>query len=460
MQKALDLFLRQKRFDLIFKYLYVKYPHNNFIKQAYLENIRAFNDFYEDDPSYKCPKESPQDFLNSFDKLILSIKDNNFIATNNQIPIGKNNEISDGAHRLAICAFLDLNIETKEDDSDELYDFIFFRKNNMSKDIMDYGALEYVKLHPHAYIVNLHSITDRDKDEEVYRLLETYGFVFYQKDVQLSFNGYVNLKKISYGSFWNQESWIGDTHNKFAGAQEHARLSMGQNPMRVYIFVCDEFEKVVKAKQEIRNLFGIGNYSVHINDTKEEAIALAQIYFNQNSLDMINYRSFKYESSKIDSLIQRLMSLAKEKTINIDNICGSGSTPLNVYGLRESSDLDFLCCDENNDNFNIQEEDLSNHDSELIYYPYPKDEIINNPKFHFYYKGMKFISLDILYQMKKKRNEKPKDIKDCKLIQHAKKNRRLRGDFKLIQKNKIGNKREIILFGVLKFCYTKNKNKG
>lgn len=194
-QKAYDLFLRQKRFDLIFKYLYVKYPHNNFIKQAYLENIRAFNGFFEVDPSDKIPKESPQDFLNSFDKLILSIKDNSFITANNQIPIGKNNEISDGAHRLAICAFLDTEIETKEDNSNDLYDFRFFRKNNMSEDIMDYGALEYVKLHPHAYIVNLHSITDRDKDEEVYKLLETYGFVFYQKDVRLSFDGYVNLKK-------------------------------------------------------------------------------------------------------------------------------------------------------------------------------------------------------------------------------------------------------------------------
>ena len=98
--KALDIFLKQKRFDLIFKYLYVKY-RNNFTRRAYLENIRSFNGFYEVNPSDGIPKQSAEDFVLSFDELIKNLEDNNFTQAKGAIPIGSNGEITDGAHRLA-----------------------------------------------------------------------------------------------------------------------------------------------------------------------------------------------------------------------------------------------------------------------------------------------------------------------------------------------------------------------
>ena len=62
---ARELFFKQKRFDLIFKYIYLKYPHNDFAKKAYLENIRAFNNFYEVEPSDGIAKNTSEDFINS-----------------------------------------------------------------------------------------------------------------------------------------------------------------------------------------------------------------------------------------------------------------------------------------------------------------------------------------------------------------------------------------------------------
>ena len=288
----------------------------------------------------------------------------------------------------------------------------------MHEVVMDYGALEYVKLNPKAYIVNLHSVTDFMKDDAVYHILNTLGFVYYQKDIYLNFNGYVNLKKISYGSAWENAQWIGDVSNGFAGAQEHAKHSMGRSPLRVFVFVCDSLEKVLQAKRAIRDIFKIGNFSVHINDTHNEAIALAQTFFNSNSLEILNCRPFWLETKTLDNRMCELIKLAKDKGINIDNICGAGSTPLNVCGLRESEDFDFLCS--SNIEFKVKSHVLSNHDSELAYYPYSKDEIINDPRLYFYYNGLKFISLDVLYLMKQKRNEQPKDVRDCHLIKYAK----------------------------------------
>jgi len=454
---ARELFFKQKRFDLIFKYIYLKYPHNDFAKKAYLENIRAFNNFYEVEPSDGIAKNTSEDFINCFEKLYRSISTNGFNEDIGTLPIGNNGEISDGAHRLAVCAFLNCELEVVPDGRNDLYDYKFFQARKMDQDIMDYGALEYVKLNPNAYIINLHSVADMSKDEEVIKILQKYGFIYYKKDISLSFNGYVNLKKLSYGSFWERESWIGTVENKFAGARDHARKSMGNDPLRVFVFVCDDINKVIKLKAEIRALYDIGNYSVHINDTKEEAIWLAETYFNKNSLEMLNRRPFDYEDVQFDEMVEDLKATAEKNQIDIEDICAAGSTPFGVFGLRKSNDLDFLYC--GHTPFDIQTETLSNHDSELSYYPYSKSIIIQNPQHHFYYHGLKFITLDICYDMKNKRHEVPKDIKDCKMIRKFQRKglRRHFAHFKFFEKRKHGLKRTIILFGFIKLSYQKRR---
>lgn len=453
-QNALKLFFKQKRFDLIFKWLFLKNPENTFNKIAYLENIRAFNNFYELNPSDGVKKEGADEFINRFINLFKSISKNGYNEEIGIIPIGKNGEINDGGHRLICSALLGLDVVLENNNLEELYNYNFFNNMGMDKDIMDYGALEYVKLNPNAYIVNLHSVTPTDKDDIVEDILNKYGFIFYKKDINLTFNGYVNLKKISYGSFWEKESWIGDVTNKFAGAQAHAKASMGKSPLRVFIFVCDDLNKVIKAKEEIRTLYNIGNYSVHINDYREEAIWLAETYFNKNSLYMINNRCFYYEDYRFDNLIENLKNIAIENNINLENICASGSTPMDIAGIRKSDDLDFLYC--GNKEFNLETETLSNHSSELKYYPYNEKEIIQNPKNHFYYHGLKFITLDILLSMKEKRKEKPKDIKDCKKIKNYLKNKKMfKINFKFFQKIKSRSKRKIIIFGFIKINYKK-----
>lgn len=455
MQDAFNLFLQQKRFDLIFKYIYLKNEKSNFAKFAYLESIRAFNNFHEIEPSDGISKDTAGDFLQSFDKLYHSIKNRGF-DKDKFIPIGDNGEISDGAHRLTCAAVLGLNVETKADHRNDLYDYNFFVNHDMNPSIMDYGALEYVKLNPNAYIVNIHSIADKSKDKDVVSILEKYGFIYYKKEIKLTFNGYVNLKKLSYGSFWDKEDWIGTVENRFEGAQMHARNSIGKDPLRVFVFICDDLNKVIKAKAEIRSLFNLGNFSVHINDSREEAIWLAETYFNKNSLEMINLRSFFYETPELDEKIAELKKEVKSRNICVDNICAAGSTPFNVFGIRESSDLDFLY--NGNAEFNIQTENLSNHDSELVYYPYPKREIIENPMYHFYYHGIKFATLDVVYAMKKNRHEIPKDLNDCKLIEKFRKQQK-RCCFKIFEKKKEGNKRKVRLFGFIKITYKKKDKK-
>ena len=454
---ALSLLLCSKRFDLIFKYLYLRYKDKNlpFFREMYLEHIRAFNHFFEQEPSDGHPKNSPEDFIRAFECLFANMQTHGFDKSKGLIPIGDNGEISDGAHRLACAAVLGLDVALTPDGRHDLYDYKFFRDKGLNPLFADYAALEYVRLNPYAYIVNLHAVADQAKDRQVEQILEKYGFIFYQKDVHLTFNGYVNLKKLSYGSFWEREPWIGSTENHFAGAQAHARKSMGRRPLRAYVFVCDSLEKAVQAKAEIRELLALGNYSVHINDTREEALWLAETYFNEDSLHLLNFCPFDFEDKKFDVMTEQLRKEANEQNVDLNDICCVGSTPLNLLGLRQSSDLDFLYA--GNMPFTPQSNDLSSHETELIYYPCSKTEIIYDPRRHFYWHGIKFIRLNILDEMKKKRNEIPKDRDDRKLIAAFRRGKKRFGrrKFKLFAKIKNGRRRTLVLFGIIKIKYTK-----
>lgn len=414
-QDALHILLSQRRFDLIFKYLYVKRPCA-YHRSAYLEHIRAFNNFYELNPSDGQPKNSADDFINSFDTLIHNLQRHGYDDIKEAIPIGSNGEIQDGAHRLAACAALEIPANIEPDRSgmlDNVYDYQFFRRKGMDESVMDYGALEYVKLNPQAYIVNLHSITNPESDNQVESILNQHGVIFYKKDVRLTYNGLVNLKKMSYGSYWDRGEWIGTTDNHYFGAQDHAQASLGKYPTRVYVFICDDLNKVVDAKKQIRAIYNIGNFSVHINDTHEEAVCLAETYFNQNSLFCLNNRPFDQEDECFDHNVEYLRDTIIRLGVLLDDVCCAGSTPLNQLLLRHSNDIDYLSLDER---ITLEDDKISPHDEQLKHYPYSKEEIITNPEHYSYYHGIKVISLDVAYKFKKHRGERPKDTGDCRMI--------------------------------------------
>lgn len=461
---AFELFLKQKRFDLIFKYLYIKNKdkHVGFYEDLYVEHIRAFNNFHEIVPSDGIPKESKEDFVKSFNRLYENMSRNGFNKSDGVIPIGDNGEIQDGAHRLACAAVLGLDVDIEPRHTNWLWDYKFFQDQAINPDYADYAALEYVKLNPNAYIVNLQPVIQKKYDQQVEKILEKYGFIYYKKDIKITFNGLVNLKKLSYGSFWeNNCCWIGTPEDCFAGAVHHAKKSFGWRTLRAYVFVCKNFQDVIAAKAEIRALFNIGNFCVHINDTHEEAVALAQAYFNKNSLHMINKRPYNYEDKHFDAMVDELRNTIIEHHIDIDEVCGAGSTPLDIYGVRSSKDLDFLYCGEQD--FDIQTGTLSNHDSELLYYPASKKDIVLIPENYFYYKGLKFITLQVLYDMKRKRREIPKDVADCKRIRKIWKPKKQHiWNSKIYKEIKEGKKQTLISFNLIKkvqqLLRIKNKN--
>lgn len=98
----------QYRYDVFIKYYYVRsYIENknyDLAKEIYLEHIKSFNNFSEPDGK----KKGKEEFINKFNNLINNIKQQGINKT--IIPITKNGEIIDGAHRLSIALYFNKRI--------------------------------------------------------------------------------------------------------------------------------------------------------------------------------------------------------------------------------------------------------------------------------------------------------------------------------------------------------------
>lgn len=467
LRNARELFLNQRRFDLIFKYLFAQANGTGFPRTAYEESIRRFNGFEEWNSDGICEKRGFEAFADGFVRLIDSLRTKGYDASKGAVPISASGKLVNGAHRLSVAALLGLEVPVAvAEEKKDVYDWRFFAARGMDPKIMDYGALEYVRLNLAAHVVNLFPAADPSRDDEVLAILEKVGFVYYRKEVELTYAGCVNLKKISYGQFWEKKQWIGTAKDGFRGAQSHARQSMrGNGRLRVLVFVCDDVQKVLSAKAEIRALYGLGNPTVHINDTHEEAVRLAETYFNDNSLWILNRRNFEFEDRRFDELVDGFRKTLVKEDADLGDYCFAGSTPLDVVGMRKSDDLDFLSVDP--DAAKFETDVYSNHEGQLKYYGHAKGDIISDPRLHFYYHGMKFISMDVLYQLKKTRNQIGKDDVDCREIERLRcgGGRRCTLAERLViwrkwiySKVKYGPYRDITVLG-FKFTYQKRKRK-
>jgi hypothetical protein len=403
--KAIDL-LTPKRFDINAKLFYAKYKNYNseYPKKVYLNHIKSWNNFFEKSPR----KTSPEDFVDSFNKLLLSIKEKGFTEPNkNYVPL-KNNSPYNGAHRVAACILHNKEIYGKEDQSNGQYDcgYKHFQKLGLDRPTMDTMSLEYISNKSNLYTVTLFA-SDNKNLNVVEEILNKYSEIVYEKDVDLTPIGKLNYTI----ELYRDEKWIGSKTTNYDGAKYKSDMCFqNSNKMRVYLIETNSPENLVTCKKEIRDVFRMGNHSVHINDTQEETWRIATTVFNDNSLFYINNVS-RMSNEKLLGLLKKYNVLLNNKNKNL--YCITSSVILTMYGLTDCNDLDFLTLDPTMENFNDGE--IGSHDSQLRYYSYFKDEIILNPELYFYFGGLKFCIPEIVYKMKLSRNEEKDKIHVNKL---------------------------------------------
>ena len=378
--------LTHRRFDVPIKHMYASDLSSDYYKNAYKEHIKVWNGFYEGTPR----KRNFEDFDNAFKSILNS-------NIEEPVPVNPDGHIANGSHRLAAALYHQRPINTRNTNSDENYyiesDYKFFIKKGLSKSVIKRAALEYVKLKPNTHVVCLFPICYSRMDD-VMNIISEYSNLVYHSDEKLNQEGQFNLMKEIYLS----DGWANERGIRRKGNQ----CFMGRSGVRFMVIDAKNLETVKEMKSKVRSLFNVGNHSVHITDTHEEAIRVAKTVFNDNSIHFLNNRQ--------NVLLPNYRKLLASATPD-DNTVITGSSVLSLYGLRDCKDLDLIY-------YNNAPADSHNKYLET-HYKLTLDDIINNPRYHLYYNGFKYVSLAVIKKMKSRRNE-PKDITDVQLIEAIK----------------------------------------
>ncbi len=399
--------LTNTRLDLAFKLLYLDMKEKDvgFAKEVYKDHIRAFSlgDFVE--PGNEG-KNSIDRFLEDFHMTFDNIKENGFDSTKTLIPLSQNNSIVNGSHRVASAIFLDRNVDCVQlEVDDQIYNYEYFYSRKVSSEMLDSAVTKFVEYAENVHIAFIWP-TAQGYDGDIEKIIPN---IVYRKAVKLDANGAHNLlSQIYYG-----EEWLGDIENNFKGSQgKLVECFKTFDSVRVIAFQANSLDEVLKVKDRVRELFNVGKHSIHITDTKEEAVRVARMIFNDNGVHFLNYaKPNKYLSTHIK--VKQYKTFIEKNGLETDDLVLDSGLVLSLYGLRESNDIDYLIDD--NSKVKIDDEELENHDEELKYHDENKLELIYNPKYYFYFNGLKIVSFTQLYKMKRNRGGE-KDINDYKMM--------------------------------------------
>ena len=402
------------RFDVMLKYMFVKSHDMNFntsfYEDAYKNHLKVWNNFVE----YNNPdKDSYEKFRDKFYDLIDSIRSRGYDPNCSPAPVLGNNLLN-GSHRAAACLYYTRDILCRESDDqkDGQLDCSWYFFKSLSRDghmidpwCADQAALEFVELFDDVKVVCLFPSAVRQGGvNEVRRALrESFG-VFYEKEIVFSDIGRVNLMK----ELYHREAWA--ESNGGAGYHEKSNLCYGNSddaPTHFFL-VRMSVEQAVDCKEKIRSFYNVGKHSIHINDTWDEAKRISRAVFNANSIHFLNHAR---PTKQFEDFLQQFRS---ELPSNHLDYCITASMIMAAYGLREAKDVDYLHRDQPTQTTNSL---ISSHNQYLdVHYHEHVDNLVMNPRNHFYCHGVKLISLDALRRMKKIRDEE-KDRTDIIMIQ-------------------------------------------
>ncbi|MDB4458979.1 glycosyltransferase family 25 protein [bacterium] len=404
------------RIDVMGKLLYAQAYLNEwkspFPEILYKEHLRVWNGFKEKlNPEKNCYDA----FKQVFNQVLDSIRTHGFDSSVSTIPLNPSGGILNGSHRLAAslaqATRVSAHIERNEGTGQQVADFRYFEGLALGAKWMDVMALQYACLKPNTFIALVFPSTNRDSDyKETDRILREFGGMVYAKSVTLENEGPVQLVR----QLYRGEKWAGGWKNSFRGIRDKVALCFKtKRPLRVYLMEFETMKDVLAAKNKVRNLFDVGNHSIHINDTHRETVELAQMLLNKNSIHFLNNSRLRRQIT-FERLLRDYQRALFNQKVNTDRYCVTASSVLSVYGLRDCKDIDYLHIESSNE-LSASREIQSHNQYGVGRYSTNPDDILLDPENHFFYGGVKYVSLEIIRLLKLQRNE-PKDVKDVALI--------------------------------------------
>lgn len=403
------------RLDLMAKMYYVECREMNynmsFARELYKAHIEAFSDGTYTEPGNEA-KNSSDVFFEAFEELIKSIKENGLLAERSVVPVSPNGTIENGAHRVAIAAYLGLDVPCEEENYEVKYNYKFFEERLLATKYLDFMVTRYIETSEkdvNLLILWPAALQQKDKFKRSIEYIEsTCGdSVVYCRKFKVNYEGLRNLMIHVYADGFD---WAGTIDNHFKGIQTKADECYAESKQMMVYAIEKSSEEVIKLKEKVREIIGISKSACHSTDSAQDAISLAHLFFNENSMHLMNNGTIDFD----DDLYRRIAKFKKaitDKNFDYEKYVIDSSSVMGLYGIRKTNDLDYIAI---SDDYVIPGYD--DNSVYLHYYGLARDEMVFNPDKYLYAFGMKFITLKVLEQYKKNRGRE-KDKLDVKLIE-------------------------------------------
>ncbi len=265
------------RFDLFAKLFYARHRDENpeLAREVYLRHIKAFN------PDGREPgrtdKQSFNDFIQAYDRLLDYFKDHNFDASKSIVPVSFDGIILDGAHRVAALAYYDKEVTiAKFEDVAPVcqFDYLYFKQRGLALKICDSIAREILYWKPCCYVACLWPrMGAADEKEKAKELLYQFELPFYHRSYDVNLNSLT----LFIAKVYRMQPWVGNEADHYVGAKDKALNCYKKgNKLDLYFFTSlKSLENILKVKDDIRQLYPYGKHSIHITDNDVETADIA-----------------------------------------------------------------------------------------------------------------------------------------------------------------------------------------
>lgn len=425
-------FFTPDRLDLVVKLLYAESrlddssEKKSLYKHMYQKHILYRNRAQEDE------KSSIDDFLAKYDSLIDNIYNFGF-SSDTPVPLTKGDGgLANGAHRVAASMALGMNVFAKEElraTPKYKWGYSWFESTMFSYRELNEIVSRYVQLKKD--FLSIYCAWGASKD--YWDLIENIivnngGIIVASREFSFRKSVYRELIKDVYSQDKSAVSELivekADILNEY---DPSVKILLVEFPPS---YDSSEAATIVKAKvrdalnENIPEQFYA---SLHCSDSSHELDYLAKIFFSYNNIYHLEKRSVNSSTYALEKKLDKLRKVLKRNNIDLSDVCVVGGASLEIYGLRQADDVDIILNSavrkvkfKNNEKSFLLGEDV-----DIVRYGYHRDnaegfcftddQIISDTSHHYIYRGVKFASLDIIYD-RKSISKRDKDLFASMLI--------------------------------------------
>ncbi len=377
--------LSGERLDILTHYLYAKL-HLLDAAQEWRSKV-LFESFQAYQMDGNDPEQSYQSYKKAFDSYLVGVYTDGFEEKYPLIPVKQNNILMGDARRLATALLYNqrvcvVNLDQKPD---KLFDQI----PRLAPEVADAVMLEYCRLCPNMLILVVFPVAT-GKDNEICSIIQDYGRIIYQKEIDFTKIGQYNLISMLYFNM----HWISPAGDITYGVCHHVdHRFFAEGPVKFFFLKIKDISKSLELKMKIRGLFDLKNFSVHINDTHDETVWTAEQILNPNSVYFLNHAQPWLSLKFLRSFEAYTKSIIQQGLEN-EHVLLLGDSVLAVYGLRDSNHVDGLGWATENSFF-----DPSTQKTLTVEHN-PNDvqvkDLFFDPHNFFYFRGQKFLDVRLL----------------------------------------------------------------